>query len=121
MASKIAAGYTLDEIENAVTKKTTACFEPTLDYCVLKIPRWPFDKFVMGRFGYDTENNNWINRRKWPEQWKAKRFRATDGTLDYDRVRDPFWADRIIRFSCNAMPQGLKLRGSVFSVSISIF
>jgi carbamoyl-phosphate synthase large subunit len=46
VASKIAAGYTLDEIENAVTKKTTACFEPTLDYCVLKIPRWPFDKFV---------------------------------------------------------------------------
>ncbi len=46
VASKIAAGYTLDEIENAVTKKTTACFEPTLDYVVLKIPRWPFDKFV---------------------------------------------------------------------------
>ena len=46
MAAKIAAGYTLDEIENAVTKKTSACFEPTLDYCVIKIPRWPFDKFV---------------------------------------------------------------------------
>ena len=46
VASKIAAGYTLDEIENAVTKKTSACFEPTLDYVVLKIPRWPFDKFV---------------------------------------------------------------------------
>ena len=44
-------------------------------------------RFV-GRFGYDTENNNWINRRKWPEQWKAKRFRATDGTLDYDRVAE---------------------------------
>ncbi len=46
VASKIAIGYNLDEIENAVTKKTTACFEPTLDYVVLKIPRWPFDKFV---------------------------------------------------------------------------
>ena len=46
VAAKIAAGYTLDEIENAVTKKTSACFEPTLDYCVIKIPRWPFDKFV---------------------------------------------------------------------------
>ena len=46
VASKIAVGYNLDEIENAVTKKTTACFEPTLDYVVLKIPRWPFDKFV---------------------------------------------------------------------------
>ena len=43
---------------------------------------------LVGRFGYDTENNNWINRRKWPEQWKAKRFRATDGTLDYDRVAE---------------------------------
>ncbi|MDD4084175.1 MAG: carbamoyl-phosphate synthase large subunit [Acidaminococcaceae bacterium] len=46
VASKIAAGYTLDEIQNAVTQKTTACFEPSLDYVVLKIPRWPFDKFV---------------------------------------------------------------------------
>ncbi|MCD7760632.1 MAG: carbamoyl-phosphate synthase (glutamine-hydrolyzing) large subunit, partial [Clostridiales bacterium] len=46
VAAKIALGYTLDEIPNAVTGKTTACFEPALDYCVLKIPRLPFDKFV---------------------------------------------------------------------------
>ena len=46
VASKIALGYTLDEIQNAITKKTFACFEPTLDYCVVKIPKWPFDKFV---------------------------------------------------------------------------
>jgi carbamoyl-phosphate synthase large subunit len=46
VASKIAVGYTLDEIKNAVTQKTTACFEPTLDYLVVKYPRWPFDKFV---------------------------------------------------------------------------
>ncbi|PKM50383.1 MAG: carbamoyl-phosphate synthase large subunit [Firmicutes bacterium HGW-Firmicutes-7] len=45
VATKIALGYGLDEIQNAVTKKTTACFEPTLDYCVVKIPKWPFDKF----------------------------------------------------------------------------
>ena len=45
VASKIALGYTLDEIPNAITKKTYACFEPTLDYCVVKIPKWPFDKF----------------------------------------------------------------------------
>jgi carbamoyl-phosphate synthase large subunit len=45
VATKIALGYGLDEIENAVTKKTKACFEPTLDYCVIKIPKWPFDKF----------------------------------------------------------------------------
>ena len=45
VAAKIALGYTLDEIENSVTKKTKACFEPTLDYVVVKIPKWPFDKF----------------------------------------------------------------------------
>ncbi len=49
VASKIALGYTLDEIPNAITKKTYACFEPTLDYCVVKIPRWPFDKFLSAR------------------------------------------------------------------------
>ena len=46
VAAKVALGYTLDEIPNAVTGKTTACFEPTIDYCVLKIPRLPFDKFT---------------------------------------------------------------------------
>lgn len=45
VAAKIALGYTLDEITNAVTGKTSACFEPTIDYVVAKIPRWPFDKF----------------------------------------------------------------------------
>ena len=44
VATKIALGYHLDEIENSVTKKTFACFEPVLDYIVLKIPKWPFDK-----------------------------------------------------------------------------
>jgi len=46
MAAKIAVGYTLDEIVNPVTGQTYACFEPTLDYVVSKIPRWPFDKFT---------------------------------------------------------------------------
>ncbi|OPA78489.1 carbamoyl phosphate synthase large subunit [Paenibacillus selenitireducens] len=46
MAAKIAVGYTLDEIVNPVTGQTYACFEPTLDYIVTKIPRWPFDKFI---------------------------------------------------------------------------
>lgn len=48
VAAKIAAGYSMDEIENKVTGKTKACFEPTLDYVVIKMPRWPFDKFVEG-------------------------------------------------------------------------
>lgn len=45
VAAKAALGYRLDEIKNAVTGKTTACFEPALDYCVVKMPRLPFDKF----------------------------------------------------------------------------
>lgn len=48
VAAKIAVGKTLDEIDNAVTRTTKACFEPALDYCVVKIPRWPFDKFGSG-------------------------------------------------------------------------
>ena len=46
VTTKIALGYTLDEIKNDVTGKTCACFEPTLDYVVVKFPKWPFDKFV---------------------------------------------------------------------------
>ena len=45
VAAKIAVGYNLDEIKNAVTGQTYACFEPSLDYVVTKVPRWPFDKF----------------------------------------------------------------------------
>ena len=48
VAAKIAVGRTLDEIPNAITGKTLAAFEPALDYCVVKIPRWPFDKFPDG-------------------------------------------------------------------------
>jgi len=48
VAAKIATGKRLDEIPNAVTEKTTAAFEPALDYVVAKIPRWPFDKFPLG-------------------------------------------------------------------------
>ncbi len=45
IAAKLAVGYTLDELPNDITKKTPACFEPTLDYCIVKIPRWAFEKF----------------------------------------------------------------------------
>ena len=55
VATKIAIGYGLDEIKNAVTGKTYACFEPTLDYCVVKIPKWPFDKFVKARRTLGTQ------------------------------------------------------------------
>lgn len=46
IAAKIALGYSLDELSNYVTGQTSACFEPTLDYCVVKFPKFPFDKFV---------------------------------------------------------------------------
>lgn len=49
VAAKIALGYTLDEIKNAVTEKTYASFEPMLDYCVVKMPRLPFDKFISAK------------------------------------------------------------------------
>lgn len=45
VATRLSLGYTLDEVKNEVTEKTFACFEPTLDYIVVKIPKWPFDKF----------------------------------------------------------------------------
>jgi carbamoyl-phosphate synthase large subunit len=45
IAAKLAVGYTLDEIPNDITRETPACFEPTIDYCVVKIPRWDFEKF----------------------------------------------------------------------------
>lgn len=48
VTTKIAVGLHLDEIKNAVTGKTYACFEPTIDYVVIKFPRWPFDKFALG-------------------------------------------------------------------------
>lgn len=55
VAAKIALGYTLDEIKNAITKKTYASFEPALDYCVVKIPRLPFDKFLMAKRTLTTQ------------------------------------------------------------------
>ncbi|MBR1931783.1 MAG: carbamoyl-phosphate synthase large subunit, partial [Lachnospiraceae bacterium] len=55
VAAKIALGYTLDEIQNAITKKTYASFEPTLDYCVVKIPRLPFDKFITAKRTLTTQ------------------------------------------------------------------
>ncbi len=55
IASKIALGYNLDEIINAVTGKTYACFEPTIDYVVTKIPKWPFDKFFGAKRNLGTK------------------------------------------------------------------
>lgn len=55
VAAKIALGYTLDEIPNAITGRTFASFEPTLDYCVVKLPRLPFDKFITAKRTLTTQ------------------------------------------------------------------
>ncbi|MCD7774887.1 MAG: carbamoyl-phosphate synthase large subunit [Clostridiales bacterium] len=55
VAAKIALGYTLDEIRNDVTGQTCACFEPTLDYVVVKLPKWPFDKFINAKRTLGTQ------------------------------------------------------------------
>jgi len=55
VATRIAIGYGLDEILNVVTGKTYACFEPTLDYVVVKVPKWPFDKFVKAKRTLGTQ------------------------------------------------------------------
>ena len=55
VTTKIAIGYTLDEIVNAVTGTTYACFEPSVDYLVVKFPKWPFDKFVYAKRTLGTQ------------------------------------------------------------------
>ena len=55
VATKIAIGYTLDEIKNAVTGVTYAAFEPALDYVAVKFPKWPFDKFVYAKRNLGTQ------------------------------------------------------------------
>ena len=55
VAAKIAIGFTLDEIKNAVTGTTYACFEPSIDYVVVKLPKWPFDKFVYAKRTLGTQ------------------------------------------------------------------
>ncbi len=55
VAAKIAIGYSLDEITNDVTGKSCACFEPALDYCVVKFPKWPFEKFVYAKKSLGTQ------------------------------------------------------------------
>jgi carbamoyl-phosphate synthase large subunit len=55
VAARIAVGYTLDELKNAVTGKTCACFEPALDYIVVKLPKWPFDKFIYAKRTLGTQ------------------------------------------------------------------
>lgn len=89
VATKIALGYSLDEIENDITGKTKAAFEPTLDYCVVKIPKWPFDKFkdakkLLGTMMMATGEVMAIGNNFESALLKALRsLEASQETLDY--------------------------------------
>ena len=96
VAAKIAVGKRLDEIPNAVTLKTVAAFEPALDYCVVKIPRWPFDKFPGGDRAIGTQMKATgevmaIDRSFEAAFQKAVRsLEITDRSLLWE---DPAWRD----------------------------
>jgi len=87
MAAKLAVGYTLDEIPNDITKKTPACFEPTLDYVVTKMPRWAFEKFPLADRELTTHMKSVgeamaIGRTFKESFLKAMRSRELDSTAD---------------------------------------
>ena len=116
VAAKIAVGKTLDEIPNAVTGKTRAAFEPSLDYCVVKIPRWPFDKFASGdrRLGTQMKATGEVmavdrsfeaalqkavrsletgqRRLLWEDRAWAQDENGSNGTVPTDPSDDRIWA-----------------------------
>lgn len=98
VAAKIAIGRTLDEIPNKITGKTFAAFEPTIDYCVIKIPRWPFDKFrtvdrTLGTQMKSTGEVMAIGRSIEEGIMKAVRSLETDRI---DLEPEPNWTDKKI-------------------------
>ena len=103
VAAKIAIGKTLDEIPNKITGKTFAAFEPTIDYCVIKIPRWPFDKFrtvdrTLGTQMKSTGEVMAIGRSIEEGIMKAVRSLETDRI---DLEPEPNWTDKKIEQELN--------------------
>ena len=92
VAAKIAVGKRLDEIANAVTGKTTGAFEPALDYVVVKIPRWPFDKFGSGDRTLGTQMKSTGEVMAIGRTFEAALQKAVR-SLDYG-ARSLFWEDR---------------------------
>ncbi len=94
VAAKIAVGYSLEEIENRVTGKTKACFEPTLDYVVIKVPRWPFDKFVEGERNLGTRMKATGEVMAISNSFQSALLKAVRSldigleSLDLDRIKD---------------------------------
>jgi carbamoyl-phosphate synthase large subunit len=91
LAAKIAVGLTLDEMENPVTGKTYACFEPALDYIVSKIPRWPFDKFESANRHLGTQmkaTGEVMAIGRTLEESLLKAVRSLESDVDYLRLKD---------------------------------
>jgi len=98
VAAKIAVGKRLDEIANAVTQKTTAAFEPALDYVVVKIPRWPFDKFPFGERGVGTQMKATGEVMAIDRSFEAALQKAVRSLEVGSRSllwEDPSWAERL--------------------------
>lgn len=92
VAAKVALGRRLDEIPNAITGKTTAAFEPALDYCVVKIPRWPFDKFPDGdrRLGTQMKSTGEVMAIESTfEAAFSKALRSLELPMDESTLDDP--------------------------------
>ncbi len=90
VTTKIALGYTLDEITNDVTGKTCACFEPTLDYVVVKVPKWPFDKFVQASRKLSTQMKATGEVMSIAPSFEAAIMKAVRGTeIGLDTLNNP--------------------------------
>ncbi len=97
VAAKVALGLRLDEISNVVTGKTRAAFEPALDYCVAKIPRWPFDKFGSGDRSLGTQMKATGEVMAIDRSFEAALMKAVRSLEDGKRSlrwEDPEWRDR---------------------------
>ncbi|MEZ4572114.1 MAG: carbamoyl-phosphate synthase large subunit [Thermomicrobiales bacterium] len=112
VAAKIAIGKTLDELRNAVTRETMAAFEPALDYCVVKIPRWPFDKFRLADRTLGTQmkatGEVMAIDRSFPAalQKAVRALEATGADLAWE---DPAWRDEDVLLDHLRRPTDLRL------------
>ena len=94
VAAKIAVGYTLDEIDNAVTGKTCACFEPALDYIAVKLPKWPFDKFTYAKRDLGTQMKATGEVMALADSFEMALMKAVRGAeIGLDTLRLPCLAD----------------------------